>query len=118
MFQLAFYFLIAIERSLDVLQLTYFFRRSKQINLNLQTTDQLYDYPPGNFRYNYLLEVYCMLYLFLHLVRFLIPLHRLIILCYQYRFSLAAIIPALLWSHWASMVYTICEQQAVKYGIC
>jgi len=118
MFQLSFYFLITIERSLDVLQLHIFSRRSKQIILNAQTIDQFYDFSPGNCRYNYLIAVYYMLYLFLHLVRFPVPLYRLIILCYKYRFSLAAFIPALLWGYLTSVVYTICERQEGKYGIC
>ena len=99
MFQLAFYFLITIEGSLDVLQLPYFFRRSKQIILNAQTLDRFYDFSPGNFRYNYLFEVYSVLCLFLHVVLLLITLYRLIILCYQYRLSLADVIPALLWDY-------------------
>jgi hypothetical protein len=117
-FHLKFYFLIVIDRSLDVLQLPYFFRRSKQIILNAQTVDQFCDFSPGNFRYNCLLEDYYMLYLLLHLARFLISLYRFIILCYQYRLSLAAVIPPLLWGYWASAFYTMCERQEEKYGIC
>jgi hypothetical protein len=118
MFKLALYFLITVERSLDVLQLPYFFRSSRQVVLMHKLYTNFMIYLPGPAEIIiYLKFIMCCIYSY-SCYAFSCRYVGSLFFCNQYRLLLAAVIPALVWGYSAAMFCTICERQEMKNDIC